>query len=251
LSCDIDAVGDVFVHEMDCNDRIQSKSNRRRCTRRKTERRIQAWEAIWTSKQSDFREYETGRCTRSKGTGVIYTEHKLSFKSTELRFVGYTLAIARQSKSMGFGLKTLKDIPPFTPITQYEGVILSKDEADRIRKGENGKDIGTHFASCYSRLWVINGFSVISSQKRKPRNESVSERVSGGVPIHIDDRRWKGMGGGSLCNHSDEPNAKLVRSKTGEGKEVFVVCKEKTIMAGEFINVSYGKQFVRSTRSNM
>jgi hypothetical protein len=192
------------------------------------------------------------RCTRSMVSGPCFTEHRYEFRRVNLQFVGYSLVIARQSRNMGFGLKTLALIPPHTPITQYEGVLMTKKEADDIRKGQFGKLRASHFASCHSRQYVINGYSVNSTQLRNQEGHFLFERrANGGIPLHIDDKKWKGMGGGSLCNHSDKPNAMLFQSPDGKGNDVFVLSLDNPIEPGQFITVNYGRSFLKSSKSNV
>jgi hypothetical protein len=231
---------------------LQSKANKRRCKRRRLNRERAALNAMLRTNKDEDVIHDIPRKIRSHSSGPTYTQHRWEFRNTNLLFIGYSLAIARQGARLGFGLKTLVAIPPVTPITQYEGILLSKQEADNIRKGQFGIIRASHFVSCHSRQWIINGYSVLSAQVRDGMMESdLERRTKGGVPIHIDDKRWKGMGGGSLCNHSETPNAMLFKSADGDCQDVYVVSLNKEIAPGEFITVSYGKGFLKSTKSNI
>ncbi len=75
--------------------------------------------------------------------------------------------------------------------------------------------------------------------------------LQSGVPL--DANALHGLGGGSLCNHSDNPNARLVRNdgvSNGDGSGLFVE-SVRHISSGEFITVDYGKMFLSSNRSNI
>lgn len=121
--------------------------------------------------------------------------------------------------------------------------MLTREEADKIHDGENGHEKSRHFASPYARDIVINGLAIYSHSMTQSDHNSVS-----GTPITIHD--VKGRGGGSFCNHSDNPNAKLERSSCGDGRGLFVVAL-RDIQKGEFITVDYGKSFLESKWSNL
>jgi hypothetical protein len=151
--------------------------------------------------------------------------------------------VARE-ELFGLGLKTTCMIAAGSPITQYEGCILSKSEADRIQESmPHGKVLSSHFASVYFQGPVINGFSV-REQDQSP------EEIVGGVPLSR--HQLRGRGGGSFCNHTDDPNATLVRDTRSRGDSfgLFVVSL-RSIEPGEFIHVNYGTRFIQSKRSNM
>ena len=136
---------------------------------------------------------------------------------------------------MGHGLMANIPIAKGAPITQYEGILIPKTKAEAIRQGIDGKALGSHFATTSVRQMVINGYCF------------KQDSSTGGVPLSCDE--WHGRGGGSLCNHSDNPNAELVRDADGDGYGIYVVAL-RCISAGEFIHVDYGKRFVRSSKSN-
>jgi hypothetical protein len=155
--------------------------------------------------------------------------------------VDFGLAICCE-RDHGYGLKTTVAIPSNSPITQYEGIVISKSSAEKIRKEEKGKILGSHFASTSPRLMVINGYSY-----RQPAHNS--DEHHGGVPLTPEE--WTGRGGGSMCNHDDmSPNAELVRDSNFDGYGIFVVSL-RDIDCGEFIRVDYGKGFTKSIKSNI
>ena len=162
--------------------------------------------------------------------------HRTTFRDCALLFVGFGLSISLECGNIGNGLMANVPIAIHMPITQYEGVLMHKSKADSIRKGKNGKSLGSHFATTSARQMVINGYCF------------KSDSSIGGVPLSIED--WHGRGGGSLCNHSDNPNAELVRDAVGDGYGIYVVALRQ-IYAGEFIHVDYGKSFIRSSKSNI
>jgi hypothetical protein len=191
-----------------------------------------------------FSPYQTpstlGVQTRSRITSAQQTViHRASFRGAELKFIDFGLGISRE-ESLGNGLRTTTFIPAFMPITQYEGILINKTTAESIRKGPHGKTRASHFASTSVRSMIINGFSL-----SRETNKYDSEQ--GGVPLTL--AEWRGRGGGSLCNHNDDPNAELIRDCSGDGYGVFVVSR-RDICAGEFIHVDYGKSFLRSCKSN-
>jgi len=106
-------------------------------------------------------------------------------------------------------------------------------EAQRIREGENGVVLGSHFATPTSRSMVINGYSLRASETGPV----------GGTPMTIEELHGCG---GSFCNYSESANARLVRNKgstEGDGYGLFVVANCE-IKAGEFITVDYGSTFL-------
>jgi hypothetical protein len=127
---------------------------------------------------------------------------------------------------------------PSDPITQYEGLILTKSDANAVRNGPEGASRATHFATTAHRGCVINGYSL--------------SPCVGGIAMSHGDLR--GKGGGSFANHcSSGPNAKLVRDNSrteGDSYGVFLVAT-KVIKPGKFIHVDYGKAFVGSKISNI
>jgi SET domain-containing protein len=159
--------------------------------------------------------------------------------------VGFGLAISKEPP-FGYGLRATQDIPSTTPITQYEGILISRDKAESIRKGKQGKILGSHFATTSARRMVINGYSFDLSN-----GDHSSSNVQGGVPLTELD--WKGRGGGSICNHAEEKeiqNAELVRDISDDGYGIFIV-STRDIRAGELIHVDYGKRFLKSVKANI
>ena len=84
-----------------------------------------------------------------------------------------------------------------------------------MRTGENGEILGQHFATPHARAFVVNGFSL------RKTNDMESSKPQSGVPKTLSELH--GTGGGSFCNHSNTPNARLVRSEKDEGYGIFVV----------------------------
>jgi hypothetical protein len=167
--------------------------------------------------------------------------HYYSFRGHELMLVGYDLIVGREG-SCGLGLVTKKFISSGTPITQYEGVAYTKLYLRRMSEKE-GLDKGSHFATPHARSFVINGFALYPSPLPDP-----SPASSCGAPIAAYDLH--GRGGGSFCNHDENPNAEFVTSPDDEGLGLFVVAK-RDIRAGEFINVDYKKSFLNSVWTNI
>lgn len=178
------------------------------------------------------------RSTRARAPECTVV-HRSRFNGHALRFVGFGLSISFEGPRTGFGLMSNLPIPPSTPITQYEGTLIPKSHADSVRKGKDGKRLGSHFATTSARQMIINGFSL------KPVNH---DGAYGGTCLT--ESEWHGRGGGSLCNHDSEPNAELIRDPSGDGYGLFVVSL-RAIAAGEFINVDYGKMFIQSSKSNI
>lgn len=119
--------------------------------------------------------------------------------------------------------------------------MMSYQEAQRVREGRHGDILGSHFATPACRSMVINGYTL----------KTDDDRVRGGV--HVSREELQGFGGGSFCNYSPEPNARLVRDSgicEGDGYGLFVVAL-RDIVAGEFITVDYGSTFLASNKSNL
>ena len=165
--------------------------------------------------------------------------HRTQFKDCKLRHVGFGLDISKEGH-LGYGLRANMNFHAGTPITQYEGMLMTKRNAEKLRTGPHGKQRASHLATTSTRSMVINGVSLAHS--------SVTDTDQGGVPLERID--WRGRGGGSLCNHSDNPNAMLVRDNSNDGYGVFVVAI-RDVMAGDFVHVDYGKGFLQSTKSNI
>lgn len=165
-----------------------------------------------------------------------FVVHRVSWRNTSLAFIGWGLAIVVEG-AWGFGLKATRDFPANTPITQYEGRLLTKLEAKDIREGPQGQYIASHFATTAHNGVVINGYSVAPTV--------------GGYRVTVED--MFGKGGASFVNHCNTPNARMVRDRTkseGDGHGVFIV-SNCAIKSGKFIHVHYGKSFVHSKISNL
>ena len=215
-------------------------SHSSRARKRATQRALRsAWDT--DLKHSPYQIPVTlGVRTRSKsvcsGHAVIHRTH---YREHKLRFVGFGVDISKEGL-LGHGLRATMNFPAGTPITQYEGLTMTKANAELMRSGPDGKILSSHFASTSVRSIVINGYSVAHTE--------LKDSVQGGVPLARVD--WRGKGGGSLCNHSDQPNAILTRDMTGDGYGVYVIARED-IKAGQFIHVDYGKRFITSNKSNI
>ena len=123
--------------------------------------------------------------------------------------------------------------------------MITYAEAQQIREGPMGQSLGSHFATPACRRMVINGFTLMSEES------STSDHTRGGVQMTRQDLH--GVGGGSFCNFSHSPNARLVRDKgatEGDGYGIFVV-STRIITAGEFITVDYGSTYLASNKSNI
>ena len=166
----------------------------------------------------------------------------MDFKGHRLQFVGFGLSICHEGADVGHGLMANLHITMHDPVTQYEGVLISKTKAEAIRKGTNGKALGSHFATTSSRQMVINGYSF-----KAPTRADIPY-PHGGIPLSQEE--WHGRGGGSLCNHSGDCNAELVRDSEGDGYGIFVIAL-RDIQPGGFIHVDYGKRFIQSSKSNI
>ncbi len=213
------------------HEKRRKKRQQRRADKRKweTEYKFEPYQSPWQTSK---------KVTRKSGTKPVLLHHT-QYGDIKLLFVGYGVAIVPEG-NQGMGLKAEIDIDEDVPITQYEGELITKSEADVIREMEEGKCMASHFATTSCRSMVINGFSWLDD--RNPKS------ACSGVPLSLSE--WKGRGGGSLCNHDDHPNAKLMRDESGDGYGIFVVSMQK-IKAGDFIHVNYGKGFLNSKKSNL
>jgi hypothetical protein len=213
--------------------------------RAKNRARQRAARASWDT-ETKFTPYQrpsllgarTRSITQAEGHPVIHRTH---FKNQRLRFVEFGLAISLEG-SRGYGLRATIDFKAGCPITQYEGVIVLKMNAEALREGPQGKTLGSHLATTSARSMVINGYSLAADC-----NDN-SAPIQGGVPLPRQD--WRGRGGGSMCNYDNDPNATLQRDCSGDGYGIFVIAR-RDIRAGEFIHVDYGKSFIRSNKSNI
>ncbi len=156
-------------------------------------------------------------------------------------FVGYELIVGCQG-NFGMGLVAKNHIPSGRAITQYEGLAYTKQFARKLTD-EYGIDIGSHFASPGAKMFVINGFAMYPCPLPNP-----APGMCRGTPIALHD--LKGFGGGSFCNHSNNPNATLTASEEDDGLGLFVVAV-KDIRPGDFITVDYNKRFLDSKWSNI
>jgi SET domain len=180
--------------------------------------------------------------TRAKSNPIGHPViHRTHYHGQQLRFVGFGVDIGLEGP-LGHGLRATMGFAAEAPITQYEGWIMTKTQAEKARSGPDGKARASHFASTSARSMVINGYSV--SHTSGPSLTT----VQGGVPLTRSE--WRGRGGGSLCNHSETPNALLVRDGAGDGYGVYVVAL-RDIIAGQFIHVDYGKGFLTSNKTNL
>ncbi len=184
--------------------------------------------------------------TRIEETGAwefFRVVHRERFRGQTLWTVGYELSIQNEGH-FGKGLVARRPICAGQAITQYEGNVITKNMARAIREGEDGKVLSSHFCTPKNaRGLVINGFAIHPCPLPSP--------IPGhaiGTPISISD--IKGHGGGSFCNHSDDPNAKFAVDKSGIGIEVFVIAL-RAIEAGEYIHVDYRSAFLNSCITNI
>jgi hypothetical protein len=174
----------------------------------------------------------------------IFTPRLQAYQGRTLLTIGYGLWVTRQyatdGSCIGFGLRTLEEIPANTPITQYCGEVLSLPAAEHLRSRD--PTLASHFCSTGHGAPVINGYRV--------GEPGASAEPGGGFLLSFDDIR--GKGGGSICNHGSEntANARFVRP---QGKNIPAFCvlvvSARAILSGEFINVSYTKSFVRSPKA--
>ena len=219
--------------------RKNKMSHQSRAAKRSMKRKERAFWDICLKFSPYQRHLAQGRQTRSMSTrDTNHVIHRTYYRGHKLRFIEFGLDISHEG-AFGYGLRATLAFSAGTPITQYEGMILTKREAENIRSGPDGKLRSTHFASTSTRSMVINGFSLLDPN---------CITGQGGVPIARSE--WRGRGGGSLCNHNDDPNASLARDTEGDGYGVFVVAR-RNISAGEFIHVDYGKRFIQSSKSNI
>jgi hypothetical protein len=167
--------------------------------------------------------------------------HYREFQGTKLKFVGYDLTVGYE-KGKGLGLVSRVSLEKSSPITQYEGRAYTKAFARSLSEGQ-GLDMGSHFATPGARMFLINGFAVYPCPLPDPTPGKCK-----GTPIA--QHELKGYGGGSFCNHSDHPNAKLVRSDKDDGLGLFVVAI-RDIKPGEFITIDYSNMFINSKWTNI
>ena len=221
---------------------IQKRKNKMSHQSRAAKRTLKRKERAYWDTYLKFSPYQRhssqGSQTRSMMKDSYQVIHRTYYRDHKLKFIEFGLDISHEG-TLGYGLRATLAIPAGTPITQYEGLILTKREAESLRSGPDGKIRSSHFASTGTRSMVINGFSLLDSS---------CLTAQGGVPMARSE--WRGRGGGSLCNHDDDPNASLERDSYGDGYGVFVIAR-RDISPGEFIHVDYGKRFIRSSKSNI
>ena len=209
----------------------------------------------------------------------VFTTVRKSYRGRDLMYIGFGLTLAMESiggVDVGVGLKACVDISRGTPITQYEGEILSASQANAIRVGN--KALASHFATPVKGGPSINGFQLAPSttssestcskspsEKREVADETiwtVLRQGKSGDPIFLDFKALKGKGGGSFANHQfswegEGPNAALVPDEFANGpmrtrdESALFLVAQKDISSGEFIHVNYGEKFVRSSKSNI
>ena len=124
-----------------------------------------------------------------------------------------------------------------------QGIVITDEQATRLRESPCGGSLGTHFATPASRRVCINGYTL--------KTAGTFDAASGGVPRTL--QELHGMGGGSFCNHSATPNACLVRDQSAtesDGRGLFVVATHN-IAVGDFIHVDYGRSYLASNKTNI
>jgi len=123
--------------------------------------------------------------------------------------VGYEVSV-QPEEGKGLGIQARIHFARGAIVTQYEGFIIDRKEADQMLEK------ATHVYSC-GKI-VIDGL--------KDRTEA------------------KGFGGGSFVNHSETPNTIYTRDSLGR---VFLKALQP-IKPGEFISVKYGSNYIRNKR---
>jgi len=114
----------------------------------------------------------------------------------------------KQQPGMGLGLVAMIPFQKGKIVTQYEGFIINRGEADAM---------GCEATHVYSvGKMAIDGL--------RDKDEA------------------KGFGGGSFANHSDSPNCVYIHDVCGR---VFLKAT-KMIEKGEFITVRYGSKYIKN-----
>ncbi len=168
-------------------------------------------------------------------TPSLRTSHEIVYDGYELLTVGYGLRLKEQV-GKGLGLVTEVFLSAGTVITQYEGILLTKKVCEKILKAN--KSLTTHYCTTYCRQIVIDGWRLVKDGVQ-PTN-----------PAELTLQQLVGHGGGSFVNHSDHPNAELIRVDKGDGYGVYVKALED-IQMNEFIGVDYSTGFLTSNKSNL
>ena len=125
--------------------------------------------------------------------------------------VGFGILVER-APNVGWAVKADREFMKNSFITQYEGSFVTQDEI-----AEADDESLTHVFGIGSRFCIM------------------------GLKIPI-----RGRGGASFANHSDEPNAKYYKLDNN----VFIRAL-RVIRKGEWITVSYGSRFLRTTGVNI
>jgi hypothetical protein len=200
----------------------------------------------------------------------IFTTVRCQYDSSTLMTIGYGLQIVHEMDGdvlLGYGLKTLVDICKGSPITQYEGEILSSIQAAAIHGSDPSRS--SHFATPVKGGPVINGFQRLPHMDNQPPTDRDHEITTdfceaigaSGDPLLLSYGALKGKGGGSFANHRSRrdglgPNAEFEPDrfigKNGTRDEtVLILIAIREIPAGEFIRVSYGDMFTTSNKTNL
>jgi hypothetical protein len=123
--------------------------------------------------------------------------------------VGYEVSVRIEGEK-GMGLVALEFFPRGAIVTQYEGFIIDRAEADSMGEA------ATH----------VYSFGKLAIDGLRDREEA------------------KGFGGGSFVNHSDDPNTIYVHDDLGR---VFLKAI-RPIEKFEFISARYGSKYIREKK---
>ena len=200
----------------------------------------------------------------------IFTTVRIHYDSSALLTIGYGLHVVHEKdgdRHLGFGLKTSVDIPNGSPITQYEGEILSSGQASNIHKTDPSRC--SHFATAIKGGPVINGFQRIYDEDRSLSSgdagivETACVPYIGkcGDPLVLPFSALKEKRGDSFASHcskgdKDGPNAAfqpdrfIGKAGVRDGTSLFLIAI-RNIKAGEFIRVNYGTMFTNSSKTNI
>ncbi len=203
--------------------------------------------------------------SRTRRHRRVFTTVRKEYDGKPLLFIGYGLNVQREISDcgidMGFGLKACVDIPRGNPITQYEGEMLSREQTLVI--ADKSKHRASHFATPVKGGPSINGFQMCTQLPVNLPKTDIYDGKLAGDPILLCFASLKGKGGGSFANHEWQedgqcgPNAELVPDRfvkgpmrTRDETALFLVAT-RDIQSGEFIHVNYGRNFVKSSKSNI